>query len=488
MCAAPFTVRQVIDVVTTDDLIGRLAVNRRARERKLEATRAELKAIRDTLKDDVPLSPEQARRVSSLAAERDSLIGDIEQFDAREEELLREKNLEDANRRMEEEIRAGGGNAGATGVYNVGGAYTSGPAPYHRGNSREVSFFRDLRSARFGDADAADRLRHNEQDNQLSRRGWDSSAAGAGGTFAPPGWLVEDWVAATRAARVTADLVHREALPPGISSVNLPRISTGSTVAVQQTQNSTITETTVTTTSVSSGIVTVAGGQTLSVQMLEQSGTPIDQVVMADLAAAYAVAFDTQVLSGSGANGQLRGIFTATFSTSVTYTTTQPAVVSTTTSASFYYQVTNAAGAIAQNRYAAADCIVMHPRRWTWVLNALDGDGRPLVVPTPNVNAPGAAGAPAAQGYAGELAGLPVYLDPSIPTTLGTATNQDAVIVMRRDDLWLWESSLRLQSFDAPKADSASVYFRALGFSAFIPDRNPASVVVIGGTGLVAPS
>ena len=311
--------------------------------------------------------------------------------------------------------------------------------------------------------------------------------AGAGGEFAPPLWLIEDFVELARPGRITADLIGSETLPAGVASINIPKISAGAGVGVTVTQNTTITETNVTTTSVSSGITEVTGKQTVSLALLRQSGTPLDRIILADLAEAYAVMLNTQVISGSAANGQLRGLITA--GTAVTFTTTQPAVVSATAVNSFYMKVLQAQSTLAGARYLPADAIVMHPRRWAWVLGALDSSNRPLVVPSgAGSNQVGVSSALAAQGYAGEMLGLPVYVDPGIPTNLGTGTNQDVVFVLRKSDLQLWESAVETASFDATYADQNSILYRVLGFSAFIPHRHQASVQVIGGTGLVAPT
>jgi hypothetical protein len=144
---------------------------------------------------------------------------------------------------------------------------------------------------------------------------------------------------------------------------------------------------------------------------------------------------------------------------------------------------------VAQNRFAPATAIIMRPDRWGWVLEALDTSNRPLVVPDgPVFNGLGISSEPVAAGAAGTLAGLPVYLDPLIPTTWNSSTNQDAVFVLRTDDLWFYESELELQVFDSTYADNFSLLCRALGYSAFLPDRQPASVGVIEGTGLTAVS
>jgi hypothetical protein len=86
------------------------------------------------------------------------------------------------------------------------------------------------------------------------------------------------------------------------------------------------------------------------------------------------------------------------------------------------------------------------------------------------------------------ILGLPVIVDPNIPTNIGAGTNQDNVYVARAADLRLWETGLRAETFTEPYADSMGVLFRAFAYSAAIPGRYTTSVSVISGTGLVAPT
>jgi len=353
--------------------------------------------------------------------------------------------------------------------------------PVYRKGDTQVSYFRDLLGAGRGDRDAGDRLARSQESRTAT------TVAGAGGTFAPPLWLVEDFVAIARAGRVTADLGNVAQLPGGVSSVNVPKVTGNSVPGVTETQNTSITQSNFTTTSVSSGIATISARQTVSLELLTQSGVPIDQVILSDLAAGYAVTLDQQVINGSGTAGQLRGLITA--GTTVTFTSSAPAVVSVTAANNFYTKVLSAASTMHGARFLAPQAIVMHPRRWAWTLAGLDGQSRPIVTAgNPSFNAVGVGGAPVAQGLVGELAGIPVFVDPNIPTNRGASTNQDVVFVLRTDDLWLWESETESASFDATLAAQNSVLFRVLGFAAYIPDRHQASVQVIDGTGLTAPS
>lgn len=448
------------------DLIRRLREQLNARTITYNDYTEQLNTLRSA--DEV-----DAAREAALLEQRSAVLAEIEAMRGRIEGLERESAQDEAVARMQEQTAP----AVRSGV-QVGAE----PNPVYRKDGTEHSYFRDLFNGVVrGEEPARQRLIAAQETRAQT------TTAGAGGEFAPPLWLIEDFVALARPGRVTADIIGSQDLPGGVSSINVPKITAGSSVAVTQTQNTTITESNMTTTSVSSGITEISGKQTVSIALLRQSGTPLDRIILADLAEAYAVMLNTQVINGSNANGQLRGMITA--GTTVTYTSAAPAVVSTTAANSFYLKILSAQSALAGTRYLPADSIVMHPRRWAWVLGALDTGNRPLVVPNgPGVNAAAVTGGNVAQGFAGEMLGLPVYTDPSIPTNLGAGTNQDVVFVLRKTDLNLWESTVETASFDATYADQNSILYRVLGFAAFIPHRHQASVQVIGGTGLVAPS
>ncbi|MDP9168435.1 MAG: phage major capsid protein [Actinomycetota bacterium] len=322
---------------------------------------------------------------------------------------------------------------------------------------------------------------------------WATPAVSAvsGGELAPPDWLVDEFIALARPGRVFADLAVRMPLPENVSSINIPKINTGTTAAVQTTQNTALSQTDITTTSVSATIVTIGGKQVVSQQLLDQSGTPIDRLVLSDLAADYARQLGSQYINGSGTGGNLRGVLNAAGAVQVAYTTGTPKVVDGVTPAnSFLNAVVRAKVAVNTTRFMPASACLMHPRRWGWVQEALDANGRPLITPEDangDQNQPGTDGANTAAGRVGTLANLPVFLDPNIPINTGAGTNQDPVIVCRLEDLLFYESPMQMETFRETYSDSLGVLFRCFAYSAAIPDRYGASVQIINGTGLVTP-
>jgi len=364
----------------------------------------------------------------------------------------------------------------------IGGAFTS-SSTYHAG-PHSHSFFKDLIHARSGDANAADRLRRNNAENGLETRalGNTNATGGSGGEFAPPGFLVDEYVKLAGPGRVVADRFRHEMLPPGVSSINVPRVATGTTVAVQSTQNTALAQTDVTTASLSSGIVTHGGKQVVSRQLLDQSAVPFDRVILEDLAASHAQALGTDVITGSGTGGQLRGYLTPASTSVNTWTTTSP------TAQAFYGRLAQLQGTINGSRFKAPDTVVMHPRRWAYFASYTDASGRPLVVPTAGgFNALANRDDNQGVGHVGQVLGMDVFTDANLPTNLGAGANQDIVLMMVSDDIVLWESPIQAEAFEAPYADSMGVLYRIFNYSALIADRYLASLGQLTGTGLVPP-
>ena len=378
----------------------------------------------------------------------------------------------------------------------VGGATTNsrGGQSYHP--QGEHSFFKDLITARSGDFDAIQRLNVNNQETRTNA-GLGSYTSSHGADFSPPGYL--DVVTQARAGSTFANLVHQEQLPSGVSSVNLPRVLStgGTTVATQQTQNTGVSNVDANTDLLTSGVTTVAGAQIVSQQLLDQTpsygGSTIDQILMNDLAADYARNLDVQTLTGSGANGQLKGYVTAAVADGVqnaTWTLASP------TAPKFVAKVAELVSNIATGRFKTPDFVLVHPRRWFWFASSVDSTGRPFVAATGSsgFNTLGQQASPTAEGLVGTIQGIEVYADASVPTTLGTGGNQDVVLVGVKDDAWLWTSPIVAEVLNQPYAANLSLYLRLYSYSAFIPNRYPLAngliygTVGTGSTGLVAPT
>jgi HK97 family phage major capsid protein len=439
-----------------DSVLGKIATARSSAEGLVDRAERE---HRDLTPHEVEAFDDHLARLKGLTDHRDQILARTAREDAAARSRLQ---------------------TGEHSMSYAPGRVLSEPSTYRRSDP-DTSYFRDLYEARNnGSREATERLVRSDRERRAL-----STGATEGGEFAPPGWLVDEFIKLARPGRVAADRAQHEALPSGVSSVNLPKVATGVSVDIQAQQNTALSQTDMTTNSVSSGISTIGGKQVVSMQLLQQSGLNFDTVILGDLAGEYAKQLDLQFLSGSGTGGQLRGV-TGIAGTTVTYTDGSPSVGG---AGKFYAQVAKALQAVETSRFAQPDAIIVHPRRWAWVLAASDTSNRPLVTPSgAGYNAVGTAGAPAAEGRVGEMLGLPVYTDPNITIADGAGTDQDIVYVGRFSDCWVYESPIQAEAFTAPYADSMGVLFRLFAYSAAIPDRYPASVAVIRGTGLVTPA
>jgi len=354
---------------------------------------------------------------------------------------------------------------------------------YEQGNGR--SYFADLATSTINqDIDARQRLERHAAEVRMDPEYRDLIRTdGNGGYFVPPLWL-SDYVELARAGRPTANLVTNLPLPPGTDSINVPKISTGTATAIQVGDGSAPQETDLADTSVACGVKTIAGQQDMSIQLFEQSPFNFDQIVMADLAADYATKVDVQVLSGSNANGQVKGIYGASGVNIVTWTDTTPTV------SELYSKLADGIQKIHTNRFQPPTVIVMHPRRWAWMLAAVDSQGRPLVVPNGQgpTNAIAAFGTVGSEQVVGSLQGLPVVTDPSIPITDGSGTNEDSIIVMRAQDCILYESSLRTRVLPEVLSGTMQVRVQVYGYLAFTAERQPKSITILSGSGFATPS
>jgi HK97 family phage major capsid protein len=357
---------------------------------------------------------------------------------------------------------------------------------YAKGNGR--SYLQDLVKGTYqGDSDARARLDRHAQEVAVEPEYAEARALnrtdGTGGYFVPPAWLMDQYAALARAGRPTANLVKNLPLPAGTDSINIPLIATGTTAAVQTADNASVSSTDLTDSSVAVPVRTIAGQQDIALQLIEQSPVSFDEIVFADLIADYNTKLDVQVISGSGSSGQVKGIRNASGINTETYTSASPTV------AGLYSKLAEGIQKIHTTRYMAPNVIVMHPRRWAWLLAALDTTNRPLVVPNYQgpMNAIGTFNGVSSQDTVGSLQGLPVVTDPSIPTTAGAGT-EDVILIMRSEDLLLWESGIKTRVLPDVGSGTLTVRLQVYGYVAFTAERYASAVTVASGTGLIAPT
>jgi HK97 family phage major capsid protein len=299
--------------------------------------------------------------------------------------------------------------------------------------------------------------------------------------------LLSQYAGLARPGRVTADLIRTQQQPPGTDTISVPKVSQGTAIAAQTADNATITTQDMVTQTVTAAVNTYAGYVDAAVQLYEQSPIAggLDQIIFQELAAAHAQTINGAILYGTGTSGQVEGILTNTSTTSVTYTATSP------TSAGLYQKVAAAVSAISTARFAPPEAIVFHPRRWAWLVSQVDGNGRPLVVPTAGssqvVNAMAPSESYSFTAPVGSIQGLPVWLDPMIPTNLGASSNEDRIIIARFSDVYAYEGGVKTEVFRDVLSSSLGLRFRLHNYYACTgAKRYPGSIAIIGGTALAA--
>lgn len=227
----------------------------------------------------------------------------------------------------------------------------------------------------------------------------------------------------------------------------------------------------------------------------------MDNVIFDDLSRDYDQRLDLQVVAGTGTNGQHTGVLNVTGSTTGNSVTNAYLVNCSqtsfgTTAGDQYRSILNGVNNIETTRFDSPTAIWVHPRRANSWAFAVDSNNRPLFQKGSYGpwNAFGLnENAPVVQGLAGELYGLPVIKDANMTTTAnGTGSpssggTQDAVVVLKEDDLYLWEGTLRMRALPEILSGTLQIRFQLYSYSAFMPNRFPPSLSILVGSGLAAP-
>ena len=345
-----------------------------------------------------------------------------------------------------------------------------------------TSFFRDLYASQLHhDVSAQGRIARHSSEMDVEYR--DSSTASFAGLVVPQ-YLTQLAAELARAGRPFANLCTQLPLPSDGMTINISRVTTGSTAAVQATENSAVSEQDLDDTLLTVDIRTIAGQQDVSRQALDR-GTGVDAIIMADLSSAIATTLDEGCIYGDGTSGALLGLNNITGKNDVTFTTGSPTV------ALLYPKILDAIQQINSTRYAGPNLIIMHPRRAAFMQAAVDSSNRPLVVPVANVpqNTMGV-GPTAGYGLNGlQIAGIPVVVDANISTTGGASNTEDSIFVVRREDMLLFESAgaPSMVRMDQTLGGQLTVKIVAFQYAAAVFGRYPGSISKVSGTGLIAP-
>ena len=424
-------------------------------------------------------------KVTELRTAKDKLDADIDAQLARVKDLEAEQARDEAATRLAAEVHpSGASREDKPATVRVGQeARTYSPESDKRGKK----FLRDVGAAFLGDFSARERLARHMEEERVERAayfGQDGQVARAAGTGAfaglvVPQYLTDMYAPAAKASRPFADVCNIHDLPPDGMTVNISRITTATTTAVQ-TENAAVSETNIDDTLLSISVQTIAGQQTLSRQALER-GTGIEDVTLDDLFRSYATTLDSTLLN-QATNGLTN------VATSVAYTDASP------TAAELYPKVLESLSGVEGallDQDPGDNIAVMHSRRWYWMQSQV-GSTWPFVQQPGYSNQSGGANLATAYG-SGARGVLPngtvVIVDNNVATNLGAGTNEDEIYVGSKREFHLWEdpSAPLLIRAEQPAAASLGVLFVVYGYVAYTHARY-AHARKVAGTGLVTPT
>jgi HK97 family phage major capsid protein len=351
-------------------------------------------------------------------------------------------------------------------------------APLYRADG-EHDFLVDIYAAdRNGDSGAAQRIaRHNEVALREARA---TTTAWVGAVV--PQYLLDMFAPKLRSGRPFLNVVRNLDLPATGMVLNIPKVTTGSTVAAQSDENTSVSNTTMATTNMTVDVNTYAGQQVVSRQAVKR-GQGVSELIVADLFGDYATKTNVAALAGAGTNGTHLGVLSSTLLTTVAYTgTTAVALIS---------KIAGATSGIHATLFGSPDLIVMHPRRWAHIITATDSNGRPLAgVEAGQTNVLASGDAALTGQIVGTIHGIPVLTDAGVPTNLNGTWATDAVVVTKREEVLFWEEPGAPMSVQLEEVlrDQLSIRFVLEGASAFTAERRTEATQIITGTGLVAPT
>jgi HK97 family phage major capsid protein len=311
---------------------------------------------------------------------------------------------------------------------------------------------------------------------------------GTGGFFVPPLHLIDEYVPLARAGRPFVEQCRQIPLPGGTDSVNIPRIATGTTTAIQTADNAAVSSTDLTDALITVPVRTIAGMQDMAMQVVDQSPVAFDEIVFADLVADYYFRCEDQAINGTNASGQVKGILGVSGVNAITYTDATP------TLPEIYPKIADGLRQARENRKRPITHGWVAPRRYYKFTSELDASNRPLVAP--QVQAPmNVLGIPGTQtgGGSGEdhplnMQGVDHWMTDAMPLTLGAGTNEDRIIETRNSDhIWM-EGNLRARVLFEVLSGTLGVRFQVYNYVAFTAERFPSATSIIAGTGLVTPT
>lgn len=386
------------------------------------------------------------------------------------------------------------------------------------------SFFKDLATAR-QDAGAAERQalharqmkdvnakRDKLAAERLQREGIETETRVAPSRstsdFAIPLWLNEAFAIAPRTGRVLASLIPNFPLPHGISTVNVPRITSGAK-GVAGGDDQPVPSLDIVDAGTTANVVTVEGREDVALQLLEQSpaGAHLDWAIGLDLLSAYDQSIEGNLIAGPGTGAKtdikMQGLIFLPGINIQQFTTATPFFSSSATAANNLYPYMGQASAqVGDVRALPPEAWLMRTSRWSWIATSIDNQNRPIVPPdlAPPKHRDGTGDGHDADGTVrptSSIYGWPVFVDDAIPATFSTSGGtiladlggtQDLIIACRPSDMLLLEGtptcSVQVEVLSGTL--QARIIYR--NYAAGLTGRYPSGCAIVIGTGMTIQS
>jgi len=437
-----------------------------------DAVKVEMDAILEAVASEnrTDLTEDESAKVDTLVEESRSLDSKIEKLTA---QAAADTKAAEARSSVAE-----------VAMPKVGGAKVTREARTYSADT-DASFVKDAFTAKFSnDYAAQERLARHTREEEVERR---SVGTGNFAGLVIPQYLVDLAAPLARAGRPTADFATNKMLLPAAGmTLNISRMTTGTSTAIQAAENDAVSNTNADDTLLTVNVRTIAGQQDISKQAIER-GTGIDQFIIQDLIRGWHTTLDNQILNGDGTSGSILGLDATPGTNVVTFTEASPTVEL------LYPKLADAYQQVQTDAFMNPTHWVMHPRRLAFLLAAVDNSGRPLVVPTLNgpMNSVATGAGQAYYGNSGySMMGLPIVADANVRTNAGAGGNEDRIYCVTAPEFHLWEQagSPFALNFDATGAGSLTIKSVVYGYAAATAGRYPGAFSIVEGTGLVAPT
>jgi hypothetical protein len=348
-----------------------------------------------------------------------------------------------------------------------------------------TSYFRDLALAELRrNAAAGERLAHHgRQMDEVAKhretrtlpgteyeyRVSPNLEAGHGGEFAPPTWLNRLFAEARRPGKILQRLVeekgHAFDMPPGTSSINLPRMTQGA-LANDETPGAGANLGDVETEKVKAQAILYGGISDWAIQDLEQSppGAHLDWVVFTDLEESLYSELETDMITGRGeAVTEPLGLLNVSGINAISYPTLAPGTL--------FEAIGQAIAKVGIERKRPP--VLLWPTARQAYLSTVEiSEQRPLLL-TDN---------PGSEWPVASLAGFDIYLNDAIPRTV--STNQEPIFAVRADDFLIWHSQPITAVIEDALSGTLQVRFRLHRTTAWMPHRFPSGISAITGAGM----